>query len=100
MFSLYGREMTQDFRERRIDEDEKNLLWEWMFSQSDLLSERKAFDAFFKNDPDKYRLDNAILNDIYKSGLLELIYLRELRYLIRVINDYPGNRSTMFSRMS
>jgi hypothetical protein len=97
LISMFGKEQTANRLERRVDADAKLIVLDCLFTRSDLAQEREVFDQFFKNNPDKYRLNDKMLQEIKASGLLGYISLKDLRYLTKAINEDP--RKTVSTTM-
>ncbi len=79
-----GKERTAHPSERKIGEDEKLTLFEYLFSLSDdqVMNAKELFDQYFKNDPTQYTID---LNSL--TELIRHIGLDGLERLIAILND-------------
>jgi hypothetical protein len=79
-----NREVTLHPVERRVGEDEKESLFDYMFALEDITEAKDIFDDYFRNNPDLYRIEIANLNK-----LLKYMSMDDIRGVIRTVVDDP-----------
>jgi len=79
-----NRETTSHPAERRLNEDDKDNLFEYLFMTKHIYGAKQVFDNYFRNDPANYRVDIAQLNKI-----LDKVSLAQVRKIIRLVKEDP-----------
>ncbi|MBU1086872.1 MAG: GNAT family N-acetyltransferase [Candidatus Omnitrophica bacterium] len=81
---LLNRETTVHPAERRLGEDQKNSLFDYLFNLEDLTRQKAVFDEYHRNAPERYRIEISALR-----GLLQYINIEQIKTLIRTVIDDP-----------
>ncbi len=79
-----NRERTLHPAERRVGEDEKTSLFDYLFALESLAEVQGVFDAYFRNDPDQYRIEL-----IHLIELLQYLSIDDVKMLIRTVVEDP-----------
>jgi len=90
-----NREKTTHPSERRVGEDEKDSLFDYLFGEENDIEQMrvklKIFKKFFENNPDDYHIPLASENDEAPSlvKLLKYVNLKQVEKMIRGIIEDP-----------
>gem|GEM_PF-5624311 len=79
-----NREQTLHPAERRVGEDEKTNLFDYLFSLPDITEAKAVFDTYFRNDPQSYAIDIPHL-----QTLLGYVSIDQIKTIIRTVVEDP-----------
>ncbi|MCG2712830.1 MAG: hypothetical protein L6416_10985 [Candidatus Omnitrophica bacterium] len=79
-----NREVTLHPAEMRIGEDQKNSLFEYLFSLENISQAKEIFDRFFRNNPERYKIEISSINE-----LLKYLSIEDIKKIIRTIIEDP-----------
>ncbi len=79
-----NREQTSHPTQRRLGEDEKTSLFEYLINLNNITEAKRIFDLYFRNDPKHYTLELPILIE-----LLNHIKIEQIKQIIRAVVEDP-----------